>query len=102
MPNLVVQVSKTDNDVLPSEPWGATLEETWVYIERVIAYWSRILKPAESIPKQIISDRDTRWRGDFWKEICDKMGMKRALTMAYHPQANCQMEIMNQTLEISL
>ena len=97
VPNLVVQVSKTDNDVLPSEPWGATLEETWVYIERVIAYWSRILKPAKSIPKQIISDRDTRWRGDFWKEICDKMGMKRALTTAYHPQADGQTEIMNQT-----
>ena len=31
----------------PSEPWDTTLEETWVYIERVIAYWSRILKPAE-------------------------------------------------------
>ena len=47
MPNLVVQVSKTNNDVPPSKSWGATLEETWVYIERVIAYWSRILKPAE-------------------------------------------------------
>ena len=47
VPNLVVQISKTDNDVPPGEPWGATLEETWVYIERVIAYWSRILKPAE-------------------------------------------------------
>ena len=30
------------------------------------------------------------------------MGMKRALTTAYHPQANGQMEIINQTLEISL
>jgi hypothetical protein len=30
------------------------------------------------------------------------MGMKRALTIAYHPQANGQIEIMNQTLEISL
>ena len=54
------------------------------------------------IPRQIISDRDTWWRGDFWKEICNKMGMKRALTMVYHPQADRQMEIMNQTLEISL
>ena len=54
------------------------------------------------IPRQIISDRDTRWRGDFWKEICNKMGMKRALTTAYHPQADGQTEIMNQTLEISL
>ena len=30
------------------------------------------------------------------------MGIKRALTTAYHPQANGQTEIMNQTLEISL
>ena len=28
--------------------------------------------------------------------------MKRALTTVYHPQADGQMEIMNQTLEISL
>ena len=28
--------------------------------------------------------------------------MKRALTMVYHPQADGQTEIMNQTLEISL
>jgi len=30
------------------------------------------------------------------------MGMKRALTTAYHPQADGQTEIMNQMLEISL
>ena len=30
------------------------------------------------------------------------MGMKRALTMAYHPQADSQTEIMNQTQGISL
>src|SRR6202050_5715541 len=47
VPSLVVQISKADNDIPPSEPWGATLDDTWVYIERVIAYWSRILKPAE-------------------------------------------------------
>lgn len=54
------------------------------------------------IPRQIISDRDTRWKGDFWKEICTKMGMKRSLTTAYHPQADGQTEILNQGLEISL
>ena len=47
VPNLVIQISKADNDIPPSKPWGDTLEETWVYIERVIAYWSRTLKPAE-------------------------------------------------------
>ena len=26
------------------------------------------------LPIQIISDRDTRWRNDFWKEVCHYMG----------------------------
>ena len=30
VPNLVIQISKTDNNV---PPWGASLEEMWVYIE---------------------------------------------------------------------
>ena len=47
-------------------------------------------------------DRDARWKGEFWKEICKKMGMIRSLTMAYHPQADGQTEVLNQSLEISL
>jgi len=55
-----------------------------------------------SIPQQVIMDRDVRWRGEFWKEICNKMGMTRSLTTAYHPQADGQTEVLNQSLEISL
>ena len=54
------------------------------------------------IPRQVITDRDIRWRGEFWKEICNKMGMTRSLTTAYHPQADGQTEVLNQSLEISL
>ncbi len=54
------------------------------------------------MPSQVISDRDPRWSGEFWKEICRLMGSKRALTTAYHPQADGQTEIMNQYLEISI
>jgi hypothetical protein len=45
------------------------------------------------IPRQVISDRDTRWREEFWKEICDRMGMTRSLTTAYHPQADGQKSV---------
>jgi hypothetical protein len=55
-----------------------------------------------SIPHQIISDQDTRWKGDFWKEICSQIGMRTSLTTAYHPQVDGQTEILNQGLEISL
>ena len=54
------------------------------------------------IPWQVIMDRDVRWRGEFWKEICNKMGMTRSLTTAYHPQADGQTQVLNQSLETSL
>ena len=54
------------------------------------------------VPQQVISDRDTWWQGNFWKEICDRMGMTQSLTTAYHPQADGQTEVLNQALEISL
>ena len=54
------------------------------------------------IPQQVITDRDARWRGEFWKEISKRMGMVRSLTTAYHPQADGQTEVLNQSLEISL
>ena len=47
IPSLVVQITKLNNDVPKNGSWGKTLDETWVYIERVITYWSRVLKPAE-------------------------------------------------------
>lgn len=54
------------------------------------------------IPHQVITNCDLQWKGRFWKEICEKIGMQQALTTAYYSQAVGQMEIMNQTLEISL
>jgi len=52
--------------------------------------------------KQIISNRDTRWRNSFWKEVCESTGSRRTLTTAYHPQANGQTEILNQTIEVAI
>jgi hypothetical protein len=55
-----------------------------------------------SRPRQIISDRHIRWQGYFWKEICKRIRMTRSLTTEYHPQANRQTEVLNQSLEIAL
>jgi hypothetical protein len=54
------------------------------------------------LPKQIISDHDTRWRNSFWKEVCESMGSRRALTTAYHLQVDGQTEILNQTIEVAI
>ncbi len=54
------------------------------------------------LPRQLVMDRDPHWTGDFWKEICQCLGMKCALTTAHHPQADGQTEVLNQRLEIAL
>ena len=47
-PRLVVQLPSTLNDNLATETWGDSFDNTSVYIERVIAYWSRTFKSAET------------------------------------------------------
>ena len=54
------------------------------------------------LPRQIITDHDPKWTSLFWKSVCKQMGIKRGLTTAYHPQADGQTEIMNQTLKVAL
>jgi hypothetical protein len=47
VPRLVRQASKLTNDVPTPGSWAATVDDTVVHVERVIAYWSRSLKSAE-------------------------------------------------------
>ena len=54
------------------------------------------------LPRQVITDRDSRWTSTFWGHLVSLLGITRSLTTAYHPQADGQSEIMNQILEIAL
>lgn len=47
VPTLVAVLSKDCNDVPTPGPWGKTFDETIVHVERVVSYWSRVLKSAE-------------------------------------------------------
>lgn len=48
IPNLCSQLEvKDESDVPGNDTWGTNFEDTTVHIERVIAYWSRVLQPAE-------------------------------------------------------
>ena len=47
VPQLIVRLHKERHEVKRPDEWGATLDETVVHVERVIAYWSRTFKSAE-------------------------------------------------------
>ena len=42
------------------------------------------------VPKVIVSDRDTRFTSNFWKEICRLMGTLLAMSSGFHPQIDSQ------------
>ena len=94
--NILVVVDKLTKFVtfIPCATTITEIETAQLFFHHVISKYG--------IPRQVITDRDARWRHDFWGEVCRLMGMKRALTTAHHPQADGQTENLNQTLEIAL
>ena len=54
------------------------------------------------LPEDIVSDRDTKWTGEFWNNLCVMLGIKRNLSSAFHPQTDGQTERVNQNLETYL
>jgi len=54
------------------------------------------------IPKKIISDRGPQFTSTFMGELCKALGIKRAMSTAYHPQTDGQMERINQEVEVFL
>jgi hypothetical protein len=51
------------------------------------------------LPDDIVSDRDSRFTGRFWQDLCRQLGTKVKLSTAYHPQTDGQTERMNRTME---
>jgi len=55
-----------------------------------------------SIPKKIISDRGPQFASIFMGELCKVLGIKRAMSIAYHSQTDGQTERINQEVEVFL
>jgi hypothetical protein len=50
------------------------------------------------LPKSIVSDRDTKFIGHFWRTLWNKLGTSFAFSSAYHPQIDGQTEAVNISL----
>ena len=54
------------------------------------------------IPKHIISDRDPRFTGSFWRELFSLLGSELQFSTSFHPQTDGQTERINALLECYL
>ena len=57
-----------------------------------------IIAQTTPVPEKIQSDRDPRWTSQLFRDIATKLGIRLALTTAYHAQSNGGAEIMNKIL----
>jgi transposase InsO family protein len=44
------------------------------------------------LPETIVSDQEPQFASEFWTHICERLGIKRRLSTAFHPQNNGQTE----------
>lgn len=50
------------------------------------------------LPSSIISDRDVKFQGHFWRTLLKKLGINLSFSFAYHPQIDGQTEVVNRSL----
>jgi hypothetical protein len=50
------------------------------------------------LPKIIVSDRDTKFIGNFWRILWKKLGTNLVFSSSYHPQTDGQTEVVNRSL----
>ena len=55
--------------------------------------------PNHGMPGSIVSDRGTVFTSKLWKTVCERLGIERRLSTAYHPQTDGQTERLNQVME---
>jgi hypothetical protein len=50
------------------------------------------------LPRSIVSDRDTKFAGHFWRNLWNKLGTNFSFISAYHPQMDGKTEVVNKSL----
>ena len=51
------------------------------------------------LPSSIVSDHGTQFTSNFWKALCQQLGITVKLSTAHHPETDGQTEQQNQKLE---
>ena len=51
------------------------------------------------VPYEFVSDRDGRFTSNYMREVCRLLNIKQAMSTAYHPQADGQIECADRVLE---
>ncbi|MBW0513314.1 hypothetical protein O181_053029 [Austropuccinia psidii MF-1] len=67
-------------------------------MDTALSFWNNLISTC-GFPKIIISDRDPKFKSEFWTNLYDIPGTKVEFSKAYHPQTDGLAERMIQTME---
>jgi hypothetical protein len=66
-------------------------ETAWMFVDSVYRH--------HGMPRMLITDRDVRFQGEFWKEVHKLLQIEHRMSTAFHPQTDGQTERVNRVLE---
>ena len=93
---VVVNYGLSEGVILtPCQKNGLIAEHTaCLYVDNI---YSRF-----GLPDKMISDRGPQFDSKFWKELCDVLQIKHAMTTTWHPQTNGGTERINREIQLFL
>jgi len=108
-------------DFITELPLSGKCDQLWVIIDRftkmahflplkkekktaadLAVIFAREIWKHHGLPVDIVSDRDSRFTSETWKEFLQLSGIRPRMSTAFHPQTDGQTERLNQTIEAYL
>ena len=85
-------------DKLSKDAHFIPVKYTYKYVNIVDIFMKEIFR-LHGVLEVIVSDRDAKFVGNFWKALSKGLGTQLNFSTAYHPQTNGHTERVNQFLE---
>ena len=78
------------------------LEKNKKTAEDLTRIFAREIWRLHGLPRDIVSDRDSRFTSNTWKDFLSVTGIRPRMSTAFHPQTDGQTERVNQVIEAYL
>jgi len=108
-------------DFITDLPLSEECDQLWVVVDRftkmahfiplrqdgktasdLVKIFAREVWRYHGTPSDIVSDRDSRFTSEVWKEFLSALDIRPRMSTAFHPQTDGQTERLNQTIEAYL